>query len=167
MEVIVRPEVILDTIDADYDEKLAECRSELAYIEQSLDTVRAEWKRWNDAYGAGVIDLDELKKHRNEITRRRKELEVDRDELTGQIERIESIEDRQAYAQEILGLYGQVVEKGGAEPPLELKKQILRMLVDTIWVNDQTMTAKIDGVIRSTVDIMEIMSELQLTRRWR
>jgi site-specific DNA recombinase len=167
MEVIVRPEVILDTIDADYDEKLAEYRSELAYIEQSLDTVRAEWKRWNDAYGAGVIDLDELKKHRNEITRRRKELEVDRDELTGQIERIESIEDRQAYAQEILGLYGQVVEKGGAEPPLELKKQILRMLVDTIWVNDQTMTAKIDGVIRSTVDIMEIVSELQLTRKWR
>jgi hypothetical protein len=57
------------------------------------------------------------------------------------------------------------VEKGGVEPSLELKKQILRMLVDTIWVNDQTMTAKIDGVIRSTVDIMEIMSELQLTHR--
>jgi hypothetical protein len=167
MEVFVHPEVILDTIDADYDEKLAEYKSELAYIEQSLDRVRDEWERWNDAYGAGVIDLDEFKKHGNEITRRRKELEVDRDELPGQIERIESIEDRQAYAQEILGLYRQVVEKAGVEPPLELKKQIVRMLVDTIWVNDQTMTARIDGVIRSTVNIMEISSELQLTRKWR
>jgi site-specific DNA recombinase len=167
VQMIMDPQVILDTIDADYDVKLAEYRNELDYIEQSLDKVRAEWERWNRAYGAGVLDLDELKKRRNDITRRRKQLEVDRDELSGRIERIESIEDRKAYASEILGLYRQVVEEAGKEPPLDLKKQVLRMLVDTIWVNDQTMTARIDGVIPSTVDIMEISFASPLTRKWR
>ena len=167
VEMLMDSRVILDTIDSDYDVKLAEYRSELTYIEQSLDKVRAEWERWNRAYVAGVLDLDELKKRRNEITRRRKQLEVDQDELTGRIERIESIEDRKAYASEILGLYRQVVEEAGEEPPLDLKKQILRMLVDTIRVNDQTMTARIDGVIPSEVDIMEISFVSPLTRKWR
>jgi hypothetical protein len=39
------------------------------------------------------------------------------------------------------------------------------MLVDTIWVNDQTMMARIDGVIPSTVDIMEISFASPLTRK--
>ena len=78
VQMIMDPQVILDTIDADYDVKLAEYRNELTYIEQSLDKVRAEWERWNRAYGAGVLDLEELRKHRNDITRRRKQLEVDR-----------------------------------------------------------------------------------------
>jgi site-specific DNA recombinase len=167
VKVIVDPEVILDTIDADYDVKLAEYQNELAYIDQSLDKLQAEWERWNKAYGAEVIGLSELKEYRNDITRHRKELQVDRDELVGRIERIESIADRKAYARKILGLYREVVEKAGKEPPFELKRQILQTLVDTIWVNDQTMTARIDGVIRTTVDIMEIFSELQLNRRWR
>ena len=76
-----------------------------------------------------------------------------------------SIEDRKTYASEILGLYRQVVEEAGEEPPLELKKQILRMLVDTIWVDDQTKMARIDGVIPSTVDIMEISFASPLTRK--
>lgn len=167
VHMIMDPQVILDTIDSDYDVKLAEYRNELTYIEQSLDKVRAEWERWNRAYGAGVLDLDELKKRRNDITRRRQVLEVDRDELTGRIERIESIEDRKAYASEILGLYRQVVEEAGEEPPLDLKKQILRMLVDTIWVDDQTKMARIDGVIPIEVDIMEISFVSPLTRKWR
>jgi hypothetical protein len=79
-------------------------------------------------------------------------------------ERIEGIEDRKTYASEILKLYQKVVEKAGKEPPLDLKRQILRMLVDTIWVNDQTMTARIDGVIPSAVDITEISSEFLLTQ---
>jgi site-specific DNA recombinase len=166
VQVIVNPQVILDTVDADHKVKLAEYQKELVYIEQSLNKLQTEWERWNKAYGAEVIDLNELKKHRNNITRRREELQVDRDELVGRIEQIESIEDRKAYVQEILGLYQQVVQKAGKEPPFELKRQILQMLVDTIWVNDQTMTARIDGVIRATVDIMEIFSELRLTRRW-
>jgi hypothetical protein len=102
-----------------------------------------------------------------EITRRRKELEVDRDELTGRIERIESIEGRKAYVREILGLYREMVKKAGEDPPLRLKRQLLEMLVDTVWVNDQTMMTRIDGVIPSTVDIMETLFELQLTRKWR
>jgi hypothetical protein len=72
----------------------------------------------------------------------------------------------QAYASEILGLYRQMVEKAGEGLPLDLKKQILRMLVDTIWVNDQTMMVRIDGVIPSTVDIMETSFASPLTRRW-
>lgn len=84
--MIMDPQVILDTIDFDHDVKLAEYRNELDYIEQSLDKVGAEWERWNRAYGAGVLDLDELKGRRNDITRRRKKLEVDRDELTGRSE---------------------------------------------------------------------------------
>jgi hypothetical protein len=45
-------------------------------------------------------------------------------------------------------------------------KKILRTLVTTVWVNDQTKTARIDGVIPSTVDIMEISFESPLTRKW-
>jgi hypothetical protein len=59
-----------------------------------------------------------------------------------------------------------MVEKAGEGLPLDLKKQILRMLVDTIWVNDQTMMVRIDGVIPSTVDIMETSFASPLTRRW-
>jgi len=51
------------------------------------------------------------------------------------------------------------------EGNMDLKKQILRLLVDTIWVNDQTMMARIDGVIPSEVDIMEISFVSPLTRR--
>jgi site-specific DNA recombinase len=166
--VIMKPQVILDSIDAESDQKLADYKNQLAYLEQSLDKLEMEWERWNRAYGVGVIGLAELQDYRNDITRRRKELEIDRDELVGRIERIESIEDRKAFVREILGQYQIALEHAkevGGEVPDDLKRKVLRGLVDTIWVNDQTMTAKIDGVVTGTVDIMEIASELRLSQK--
>jgi hypothetical protein len=61
----------------------------------------------------------------------------------------------------MLAAFRAAIQDAGDEPPPELKRKILLLLVDTIWIDHQTLDIKIEGAMSSEMNLGEIgfMSE--------
>jgi len=164
LAVILDPEIIIDSLGDDYQQRLAELRDQQAFLAGSLARMEDEFKRWNQAYGTGVIDLAELKDYRADITRKQEAVRVSSDEVAGRLQHLEGLQDKDNFVRELLAVFGAALADAGDEPPPELKRKILRHLVDTIWVDHETLDVKIEGAVSSEINLEEIGVESSLSR---
>lgn len=167
LEVIMDPEVILKTMGSEYQDRIAQHRNQLEFLTGSLQKLGDELQRWNRAYASGVIDLEELKGYRADVLRRQEAIQIEIDDLSGRIQYLEGIEDNEGFVRETLSLLRNALDGAGEQPPEDLKHQVVRMLVDTVWVNDQTMVVTIEGVVSNQINLMEIVVASQSSRRSR
>jgi site-specific DNA recombinase len=156
LAVILDPETIIDSLSDDYQQRLAELRDQQAFLMGSLEKLDGEFKRWNQAYGTGVIDLEELKNYRADITRKQEALRTSIDEVAGRLEHLEGLQDKDNFVRELLAVFRGALLDAGDEPPPELKRKILRHLVDTIWVDHETLDVKIEGAVSSEINLEDI-----------
>jgi site-specific DNA recombinase len=156
LAVILDPETILDSLGDDYQQKLAEHRQQQAFLAASLAKLDDEFQRWNQAYATGVIELAELKEHRATLGRRQENLRTSLDEVAARIERLEGLQDKDNFVRTMLATFRAAIQDAGDEPPSELKRKILLLLVDTIWIDHQTLAVKIEGAVSSEMNLGEI-----------
>jgi site-specific DNA recombinase len=156
LAVILDPETIIDSLGDDYKQRLAELRDQLAFLTGSLAKLDDEFKRWNHAYASGVIALTELKDYRADITRKQEALRTSIDEVAGRMQRLEGLQDKDNFVRAMLATFRAAIQDAGDEPPPELKRKILLLLVDTIWVDHQTLAVKIEGAVSSEMNLGKI-----------
>ena len=153
VDLILDPDVIIDTLDESHEQLKAEYRKQQEYLRAAQQKLDAEFKRWNQAYGSGMIELEELRDRRMDIAQRQEAQRIEMDELNGRIDQLQAIEDKADFVREMMALFGQALGETGEEPSFEFKRKVMQMLIDTIWIDDKTLLAKVEGAVSSEVDL--------------
>jgi len=110
----------------DADRELKRLRSRKAALER-------EQQRLIDAYQVGAIELDELKDRRGRLREAGKQLGHREEALQAQLAQAE----RAATLQEAVTEFCERIGTQLVEPSFELKRQILRLVVEGIFVTDE------------------------------
>lgn len=147
-QLLLQPETLIVALESStFDEQQIQTTQQLAFLEKQLRENKAQSERLTRAYLAGAFDEHEFADLRvtlkDEAERLSRELEKLRPK---QITR-EQFEAQKEY---ILAISEELNSNGTlVDPPFELKRRILKMLVDTIVVNQREGWFTLTGSIQS------------------
>ena len=153
LEMIMDPELIIDSLGEEHAQKLAALRQQEEFLRSSLAKLESEFACWNRAYATGMIELEELRDYRSDIQRHQEVLRIEQDEIRARIDHLEGLDDKDNFVRDMMRLFRQALAQVGDEPTPELKRRILTMLVDNVWINHRTKMIKIEGAISSEINL--------------
>lgn len=115
-----------------------------------------EREKFEAAYYRDIYTLDEFEEKMKDLRAQKNKLEVSRAKLEAKISETHSIEEQKHVVLAALAKVRETVEqarKEGRQPneiPFRLKRKILSLLVEVIWVNSEEGSFVIEGEIRGT-----------------
>jgi site-specific DNA recombinase len=131
-----RPEVIVGYVREQQEgegPQTTDAQRELKRVRNRRTALEREQQRLIDAYQAGAIELDELKERRGRLRQAGKQLDQREEMLEAQQVQAE----RTATLQEAVTEFCERIGPRLASPSFELKQQILRLVVEGIFVTDE------------------------------
>jgi len=165
-KVLYNPQLVIGYLEEQYRYgERAKLKERLASVSQQAEGLGEQLCRWRDAYLKGVIDLEEYEAYRRELRGRQSTLEQEKARLQLALEETVDLEEQKKVV--LSGLSRLREQVGGDDLPFALKRKLLSLLVNDVWVNSKTGEVKIEGVIRSGVSLESGHFELGLTPRWR
>lgn len=160
-EIIYDPELVISYLEKQYSaSRREELEQELAYLNEQLEDMIGQKLRWREAYLREVIDLEEFEAYRSELAARANALEQEKAQIIARLEGTVDLEEQKRVV--LSGLERLKAQIEGQDLPFELKRQILTLLVDDIWINGETKEMRIEGVIRENI-LLESPDALSLT----
>jgi site-specific DNA recombinase len=143
------------------EEKMQEERTmgyegQIDYIQKQLDGLAKEKAKFEAAYRRDIYTLDEFEEKMKDLRGRTHALELSQAKLEARLAETHSIEEQKRVVLTALAKIKAEVEsaKQRSQPPDEipydLKRKILSVLVDVIWVDSIQKTFAIEGEIRGT-----------------
>ncbi|MCB0165394.1 MAG: recombinase family protein [Anaerolineae bacterium] len=150
-EIIYNPELVIKVLEEKYStEKFAEKQKQLEYIEDRIRAQYEEQKRWNQAYGAGYLDLTEWGEKKLVIQQELEKLESARAKKRMQLAQKEDLErQKQTVLAELTALRENNFDDE-QDLLFETKRKIVALLVDNIVVNGIDRVFELYGVIQAT-----------------
>jgi len=159
-EVIYNPAVIIQRLEERSTEAQAMgIQGQVDYINQQLSKLAKERTKYEAAYNRDIYTLDEFEEKMKDLQEKVQTLELARSKLQAKLSETNSIEEQKNVVLSVLKRIRQEVEDARKqqrlpqEIPFELKRKILTLLVDTIWVNSVERTFTIEGEIKGTYAI--------------
>ncbi len=164
--VIYDPEIIIRRLDKKNQEELTmSYQAQLEFVNSQLSELAKEKTKYEMAYQRDIYTLDEFEEKMKNIRGKEKSLKLSREKLEEKLIETHSIEEQKHIVIKALNKIKAEVEKARQnktqpqEIPFELKRRILSILVDVIWVDSVERTFTIEGEIRGTFALDDDNSE--------
>jgi site-specific DNA recombinase len=146
-EVLLHPEILLGALDTEFQgDSNEEIHRQIAFLEEQIRNAKVEDEKLYKAYLAGVFD-------ENEYAERRKAIKTNQQNKAEEIKQLQgTILTEEQYAmrkQEIL-LACENARKSGLslEAPFELKRRIIKTIVEKITLNANEGWFELEGVVQ-------------------
>ena len=150
--LLLEPDTLISVLeDTLLGEQNAQLGSQISFLERQIQEKQNEDEKLYRAYMADVFDEAEYAERRSQLRDQRSRLEHEAAKLQSQVMTAAEFAERKQY---ILGLSKQVQEDGViVDAPYQVKKQILKMLVDQIILNTSEGWFRIEGVFPGTYSL--------------
>lgn len=150
-EIVYNPDLVIKVLEEKYStEKFDEKQRQLEYIEEQVQAQQQELERWNQAYGAGYLNLTEWGEKKLVIQQELEKLELAKAKKRAQLDQKDDLErQKQIVLTELTALREKDFDESG-DLPFETKRKIVALLVDDIVVNGNERIFELHGVIRAT-----------------
>ena len=147
-ESLLNPELIAEAIEARYsNEQVDDVRQQIAYLERAIPTKDTEEAKLKQAYLVGAYTVEEFASERKRLLCEREILLTEASQLRTQIMTPEELEERKGATQALVEHARTQVDIQNA--PFELRRQIIRLLVDRVQVNVKEEWFEIEGTVGS------------------
>lgn len=155
--VIYDPHLILRRLEErEQEERHKNYLDRLATIDGQLAELANAQRKFEAAYRREIYTLDEFEEKMKRLRRDNEELETDKVQIMASLSQLRAVEEQERVVVAALAHLRERVDRARKEKclenelPFELKRRILSLLVDVIWVDSAESTFTIDGVIRGT-----------------
>jgi len=152
-DVLTEPQYMLDALDRSLTSDInKEIEAQIDYIDrQFADKKREEEKLWA-AYNADVFDVEEYQERLRLIKQGRETLKLERTALERKLITPEAVEAQKAM---ILNLCETAIVAGKLEDvPFEVKRQIIKLVVDEVVVDVRERTFELRGTLSGKFPIV-------------
>lgn len=145
-DILIEPDVLINALESSLlSEKNEQLNQQLAFLEREVSNKSAEDEKLYRAYIAGVFDEKEYKE-------RRQQVKADEEHLSAEIIRLRpqqiTSEQFENYKAEILVMSEHLRSKDAPlDHPFELKRRILRIVIDAIHLNQREGWFTLSGSI--------------------
>jgi hypothetical protein len=146
-EVLTQPQLILELLDRDFESRHnKQLREQIELIEHELARIEREFERERAAYLAGAYTPSEYAQIRSKLRDRNDQLIIDKRRVEGSMLTAEQVEAQKNMIVEIaeharrIGL--------GLDAPFEVRKAVIRTLIDEIILDANAGEFELRGVIR-------------------
>jgi site-specific DNA recombinase len=155
--VIYDPSLIIRRLEQrEIEEHTLSYQEQLAFIDKQLADIAKEREKFEVAFQRDIYTLDEFAEKMGDIRGKLKVLEISRAKLETKLAETHSIEDQKRVVLAALAKIKAEVDrasKDGQQPqeiPFDLKRKILALIVDVIWVDSEKRVFTIEGEIKGT-----------------
>jgi len=160
MKVIYDPGIVIRRLEEkEKEERRMGHEEQIAFIDSQLAELAKEKGKFEAAYKRDIYTLDEFEEKMKDLRGRRESLEISRAKLQSRLDETHSIEEQRIIVIAALTRIRKEVDlarQQGRLPdeiPFDLKRRILSMLVDVIYVDSVTRTFTIEGEIKGTYSL--------------
>jgi site-specific DNA recombinase len=151
-EMLTSPDLLAQAMDEfNANTAIQDMRSQIDFIEREIQQRINEDDRLYRAYLKGAFDEQEFADRRHELRRARQTLEREKEAISVNILSQEEFEKRKESVLELAQAMRS--ELLGSELPFETKRAVIKMIVDSIELNVNERTVKINGVLSGNVSI--------------
>lgn len=164
--VLYDPDLVVSYLEEQYSQGQRESlKKQLAYITSQIEDISRQTVRWREAYLKEVINLEEYEAYRLDLRDKQSSLEQEKTRLTLALsETVDLEEQKRVVLSGLTRLRGQINQE---DLPFDLKRKLLSLLVNDIWLDSKTGELRIEGVIRAEASLADTPSELGSSRRSR
>lgn len=155
--IFYNPDIIIRRLeDRREEEWRMGYQEQLGFLDAQLAELAKEKEKFEAAYKRDIYTLNEFEEKMKAMRGRANALDASRAKLRVKLTEMHSIEDQKEVVLAALAKVRTEVEKAKQEKrqpneiPFDLKRRILSLLVDTIWVNPRDRTFTIEGEIKGT-----------------
>ena len=161
-QVIYDPHLLIHRLEQrEGTERRKVYQTRLNQISASLADLEMAKEKFEAAYQRDIYSLDEFEVKMKQLRAEAGALDEARTNIQKELAQALSLEDQKAVVLAALANIRSEVERARAdnkqpdELPQGIKRRVLELLVDVIWVNSETRTFTIEGVIRGTFALDE------------
>jgi hypothetical protein len=165
-KVIYEPETILNRLEEKvHEEELFGYEEQIQFIDKQIDSLMKERGKFEAAYQREIYTLDEFEEKMLDIRQRYETFKKSQEKLQAKLEESHSIEDKKIILLAALKRVREAIDQAKKEGklsneiPFSLKRKIIILLVDVIWVDSEQGSFQIEGEIRGTFSLNDDESE--------
>jgi hypothetical protein len=153
-QVLLDPQVLITALEKEFqDERNNQTSQQIAFLENQISQSDIEDEKLYKAYLAGVFNENEYAGRRKLIKENRQRLLAELRQLNGSLISPEKFEERK---QEIMMVCRNAASKGLIEnAPFEVKRNIIKTIVERIILNVNEGWFELEGVIRGRYYLYE------------
>jgi site-specific DNA recombinase len=154
-DVLLHPGVLIEVLDRQFKgEGNEQLNTQIKYLQEQIEAKEVEDKKLYKAYLADVFDEEEYRGRRRQLKNERQNMSEEIFRLQAQVM---TPEQYAGHKKIILDICERAQANGlTANAPFEIKRRIIKTLVDKIIVNTQENWFKIEGVITGQFVINEL-----------
>lgn len=158
--VIYEPELLLKRYDERVqEEELFGYQEQIEFIEKQISELMVEREKFEAAYQRDIYTLDEFEEKMLDIRKRYETFKKSKKEIKHKLEQSQLAEDKKEVLLTTLNLLKKAIEetkrsgKKPSEVPFKLKRKIITLIIDVIWVDSEKGVFQLEGAIRKTITL--------------
>lgn len=165
-QLIYDPSVIIRHLEEkQHQEFMMGYKEQRTFIENQINSLIKQQEKFESAFQRDIYTLDEFEEKMKDTKVKMKTLRRERNKLEAKISETDSLEDKKKFVLAALGKFRLMTEQAkeaGDESqgiPFDLKRKLLTLLVDVIWVNSIEKTFTIEGEIKGNFALYDVDDE--------
>ena len=158
--VIYDPKIIIKRLEERQNKELEDsCQTQLDFIAKQIQGIAKERSKYEKAYERDIYTLDEFDDKMKELKGREHTLGLSLAKVQAQMAEVHTVEEQKRVVVLALGRIKEEVDRAkeeGRQPkeiPFELKRKLVRNLLDVVYVNTVERTFSLEGEIKGTFAI--------------
>lgn len=155
--IIFNPDLIIQRIEERAaNDWVQGIQGQLDYVEKELAQIEKERAKFEAAYRRDIYTLDEFEERMKDLRGKAQTLELNQAKLQARIAEAENADEQKKT---VLQALKQLQATIGTEPdlPFDLKRKIITLLCENIWVNTCEGTFTIEGEISGTFEFQSAL----------
>lgn len=165
-KIIYDPDLLLQRFDERIQEQeLFGYQEQLDFIDEQVKNLMKEREKFEAAYQRDIYTLDEFEEKMLNIRQRYETFKKSREKLQEKLEKSLNVEDKKAVLAAALEKLKKAIEKTrnsdqeSNEIPFSLRRKIITLLIDVIWVDSEKGIFQIEGELHKTFSLSEEESD--------
>ena len=158
--VIYEPELLLKRYDERVqEEELFGYQEQIEFIEKQISELMVDREKFEAAYQRDIYTLDEFEEKMLDIRKRYETFKKSQEEIKHKLEQSQIAEDKKDVLLATLNLLKKAIDdakrsgKKPSEVPFKLKRKIITLIIDVIWVDSEKGVFQMEGAIRKTITL--------------
>ena len=154
--VIYDPTLLVKRLEQrENEERLGKAQAELERNRVRLSDIEKAKAKFEAAYERDIYTLDEFEEKMKSLRRESQSLDEDRARVLCEIDQAHTLEEQKEVVLTALERIRHEIDEARTasrqpdELPFAIKRRVLELLVDVIWVNSEDRTFTIESVIRA------------------
>jgi hypothetical protein len=161
-KVVYDPSIVIHRLEEkEKKERKAGYAAQILYIDEQLVRLGKEKDKLEAAYQRDIYTLDEFEEKMKYLAGRTKTLTVSKAKLTAKLDATHSIQEQKRIVIEALSRVRKEIDEAKQnrrmpnDIPYDLKRKIIVLLTDVIWVDAKASQFTIEGEIQGTFELAD------------